>query len=119
MNTKTNNGKSENKNQEDANSNEEYDEDETPKKTNEATKKPALPNPYKRASEVPTTPTSTTGRDQKISYVTVTQDQTKIINQEKKRGKHNGRFEITFQVNDKEITNSPEKEMEHLRMILC
>ena len=118
-NTKTNDEESENKNQTDAKSNEEYDEDETPKKTNEATKKPALPNPYQRASEVPTTPTSNTGRDQKISYATATQNQTKIINQEKKRGKHNGRFEITFQVNDKEITNSSEKEMEHLRMILC
>ena len=104
--------KTEAENQNKTNEKEEDEALEPPPDIQRATQEP-IQNPYKTgaAIENQTTPKRT------LSYAkAVDGEQTKLRTQEKKRGKYNRRFEITFSVDEKEITEA--KEVQHLREAL-
>ena len=100
-------------------------ENDTPKETTTQQKKMGIPNPYKLTpvkdkeaktnedeTEAPT-PTSTNGR--KMTYATATEGgQTKLKTHEKKRGKQNHRFEVSFTIEEEE-KQKPECELSNLR----
>ena len=127
---KTNNNyEANNKNNENNNKDKEEEDNTKERRENEASgeKKDPNPSPMKANKRV-MNPYETTNknesngpmniRTQEVSYTAATQQtQTNLITQEKKRGKHSRRYEVSFNI-EKSTTETAEQEITHFREVL-